>query len=163
TDGQIYLEGGLFFSGVRPAVNVGLSVSRVGGTAQTKAMRQVAGRLRLDLAQYNDLAAFAQFASELDAHSRAQLARGERLIEILNQDQYEPMSVEDQVVVIFAGVNGFIDDVPTDQLKNWEKAYLKFMKEKYASILKEIKTSGKIEDSTKANLENAIKEFKAKK
>jgi F-type H+/Na+-transporting ATPase subunit alpha len=163
TDGQIYLEGGLFFSGVRPAVNVGLSVSRVGGTAQTKAMRQVAGRLRLDLAQYNDLAAFAQFASELDAHSRAQLARGERLIEILNQDQYEPMPVEDQVAVIFAGVNGFVDDVPTDQIKNWEKAYLKFRKDKYASILKEIKTNGKIEDSTKANLENAIKEFKAKK
>ncbi len=163
TDGQIYLEGGLFFSGVRPAVNVGLSVSRVGGTAQTKAMRQVAGRLRLDLAQYNDLAAFAQFASELDAHSRAQLARGERLIEILNQDQYEPMPVEDQVVVIYAAVNGFVDDIPTDQLKNWEKAYLKFLKGKYASILKEIKASGKIEDSIKANLENAIKEFKTKK
>ncbi len=123
TDGQIYLEGGLFFSGIRPAVNVGLSVSRVGGSAQTKAMRQVAGRLRLDLAQYNDLAAFAQFSSELDPHSRAQLARGVRLIEILNQDQFEPLPVEVQVAVIFAGVNGFVDDIPTEDIKAWEKGY----------------------------------------
>jgi F-type H+-transporting ATPase subunit alpha len=163
TDGQIYLEGGLFFSGIRPAVNVGLSVSRVGGTAQIKAMRQVAGRLRLDLAQYNDLAAFAQFSSELDPHSRAQLARGERLIEILNQDQFEPLPVEVQVAVIFAGVNGFVDDVPTEGIKTWEKGFIKFMKEKYADILGEIKNSGKIDDSTKEKLENAIKEFKTKK
>ncbi len=115
TDGQIYLEGGLFFSGIRPAVNVGLSVSRVGGSAQIKAMRQVAGRLRLDLAQYNDLAAFAQFSSELDPHSRAQLARGQRLIEILNQDQFEPLPVEVQVAVIFVGVNGFVDDIAPEE------------------------------------------------
>jgi len=163
TDGQIYLEGGLFFSGVRPAVNVGLSVSRVGGNAQIKAMRQVAGSLRLDLAQYNDLVAFAQFSSELDSHSRAQLARGERLIEILNQDQYEPLTVEIQVAVIFAGVNGFVDDVPIEKLKSWEKEYIKYFKEKHADILSEIKTAGKIDDSVKAKLENAIKEFKAKK
>lgn len=163
TDGQIYLEGGLFFSGIRPAVNVGLSVSRVGGTAQTKAMRQVAGRLRLDLAQYNDLAAFAQFSSELDPHSRAQLARGERLIEILNQDQFEPLPVEIQVAVIFAGVNGFVDDIPVDNIKAWENGFIKFMKEKYVDILGEIKNSGKIDDSTKEKLENAIKEFKTKK
>ena len=163
TDGQIYLEGGLFFSGIRPAVNVGLSVSRVGGSAQTKAMRQVAGRLRLDLAQYNDLAAFAQFSSELDPHSRAQLARGQRLIEILNQDQFEPLTMEVQVAVIFAAVNGFLDDVPTEEIRDWEKVYIKHITEKHADILSEIKSSGKIEDSTKTKLENAIKEFKAKK
>jgi len=163
TDGQIYLESGLFFSGIRPAVNVGLSVSRVGGSAQTKAMRQVAGRLRLDLAQYNDLASFAQFASELDAHSKAQLARGERLIEILNQDQYEPLPFEIQVAIIFAGVNGFVDEIAPNQIKKWEKDFIKFIKEKHADILSEIKSSGKLEDSTKAKLENAIKEFKTKK
>lgn len=163
TDGQIYLEGGLFFSGVRPAVNVGLSVSRVGGSAQTKAMRQVAGRLRLDLAQYNDLAAFAQFSSELDPHSRAQLARGVRLIEVLNQDQFEPLTVEMQVAVIFCAVNGFLDDVPPEDIRAWEKKYIKYLTEKHADILSEIKNSGKIEDSTKTKLENAIKEFKAKK
>jgi F-type H+-transporting ATPase subunit alpha len=163
TDGQIYLEGGLFFSGVRPAVNVGLSVSRVGGSAQTKAMRQVAGRLRLDLAQYNDLAAFAQFSSELDPHSRAQLARGVRLIEVLNQDQFEPLAVEVQVAVIFAAVNGFLDDVPPEDIRAWEKKYIRYITEKHADILSEIKNSGKIEDSTKTKLENAIKEFKAKK
>jgi F-type H+-transporting ATPase subunit alpha len=163
TDGQIYLEGGLFFSGIRPAVNVGLSVSRVGGSAQTKAMRQVAGRLRLDLAQYNDLAAFAQFSSELDAHSKSQLARGERLIEILNQDQFVPLPVELQVAIIFAGVNGLLDDIPVDQIKDWEKKYLIFLKEKHPEILSEIKNSGKIDDTTKLNLENAIKEFKTKK
>jgi F-type H+-transporting ATPase subunit alpha len=163
TDGQIYLEGGLFFSGIRPAVNVGLSVSRVGGSAQTKAMRQVAGRLRLDLAQYNDLAAFAQFSSELDPHSRAQLARGVRLIEILNQDQFEPLTVEVQIAVIFCAVNGFLDDIPSEDIRAWEKRYIKYITEKHADILSEIKNSGKIEDSTKTNLENAIKEFKAKK
>src|SRR5271167_1415972 len=115
TDGQIYLETGLFYSGVRPAVNVGLSVSRVGGAAQTKAMRQVAGRLRLDLAQYNELAAFAQFGSDLDKASQQQLARGERLVELLKQDQYKPMPFETQVVAIFAGVNGYLDDVPVPQ------------------------------------------------
>src|SRR6185436_10299107 len=116
TDGQIYLETGLFYSGVRPAVNVGLSVSRVGGAAQTKAMKQVAGRLRLDLAQYNELAAFAQFGSELDKSSQQQLARGERLVELLKQDQYKPLSFELQVIAIFAGVNGYLDDVPTPQV-----------------------------------------------
>lgn len=163
TDGQIYLESGLFFSGIRPAVNVGLSVSRVGGSAQTKAMRQVAGRLRLDLAQYNDLAAFAQFSSELDAHSKAQLQRGQCLMEILKQDQYEPLAVEDQVVIVFAGTNGFTDDIPTDKIKAWEKSFLQFMKEKHGDILMAIKESKKVEDDTRAKIETAIKDFKTKK
>lgn len=161
TDGQIYLEAGLFFSGVRPAVNVGLSVSRVGGNAQTKAMRSVAGRLRLDLAQYNELSAFAQFSSELDAHSQAQLARGARLIELLKQDQYLPLGVEIQVVTIFAGVNGYIDSVPVEKVKQWELSFVKFMQEKHLSILDEIKNSGKLEDSVKQQLQKAIEEFKA--
>src|SRR5437773_8661763 len=130
TDGQIYLETGLFYSGVRPAVNVGLSVSRVGGSAQIKAMRQVAGRLRLDLAQYNELAAFAQFGSDLDKSSKQQLARGERMVELLKQDQYQPLPVEKQVASIFAGVNGFLDDVPVADIRRFDTEMSKYLESK---------------------------------
>jgi F-type H+-transporting ATPase subunit alpha len=163
TDGQIYLESNLFFSGIRPAVNVGLSVSRVGGSAQIKAMRQVASRIRLDLAQYNDLAAFAQFSSELDAHSQAQLSRGKRLQEVLKQDNYQPLDVELQIVYVYAGVNGFLDDVPVEEVRSWEESYLAFMKEHHSDILKKIKETSTIDDDVKSKLEAAIKEFKTKK
>jgi F-type H+-transporting ATPase subunit alpha len=160
TDGQIYLETGLFYSGVRPAVNVGLSVSRVGGSAQIKAMRQVAGRLRLDLAQYNELAAFAQFGSELDKASQNQLARGERLVELLKQDQFQPMPVEDQVAVLFAGINGFIDDVPVTAIRKFEKELLVWAKSTRPEVLKDIRSKGQIDDDLKAKLTAAIQEFK---
>jgi F-type H+-transporting ATPase subunit alpha len=162
TDGQIFLERGLFFSGIRPAINSGLSVSRVGGKAQIKGMRQVAGRLRLDLAQYRELAAFAQFSSELDAHSQAQLARGERLTELLKQDQFRPLSVEMQIAVIYAGVNGFLDDIPIDDIRTWEAAYTTFLTENHASLLADIKSKKQIDDSIKSGLEEAIKAFKGK-
>jgi F-type H+-transporting ATPase subunit alpha len=161
TDGQIYLETGLFYSGVRPAVNVGLSVSRVGGSAQIKAMRQVAGRLRLDLAQYNELAAFAQFGSELDKASQNQLARGERLVELLKQDQYKPMAVEDQVAVLFAGVNGYIDDLPVTSVKKFEAELLTWLKATRGEVLKDIRSKGQIDDDLKAKLIDAIQTFKA--
>src|SRR5690606_21886300 len=124
---QIYLEGDLFYSGIRPAVNVGLSVSRVGGSAQTKAMKKVAGRLRLELASFREMAAFAQFGSDLDKATQAKLARGERMTEMLKQAQYSPLSMEEQVVVLFAGINGFIDDYPVDALGRYEKELLSFM------------------------------------
>jgi len=160
TDGQIYLETGLFYSGIRPAVNVGLSVSRVGGAAQIKAMKQVAGRLRLDLAQYNELAAFAQFGSDLDKASQQQLARGERLVELLKQDQYKPMPVEQQVSLIFAGVNGLLDDVPTPTLRRFEAELLEFLKQKRPEILKAIIEKKQIDDDLKAKMLAAITEFK---
>ncbi len=163
TDGQIFLERGLFFSGQRPAINSGLSVSRVGGNAQIKAMRQVAGRVRLDLAQYRELAAFAQFASELDSHSQAQLARGERIMELLKQDQYQPLSVETQVAIVFAGINGFVDDVSVSGIRQWEKSYIACLSEKHAGVLADIKGKRQIDDGIKARLEAAIKEFKGKK
>ncbi len=160
TDGQIYLETGLFYSGVRPAVNVGLSVSRVGGAAQTKAMKQVAGRLRLDLAQYNELAAFAQFGSDLDKSSQQQLARGERLVELLKQNQYKPMPFESQVIVIFAGVNGYLDDIPTAQVSAFESELLNFVATRHLDIAKEIVQKGAIDDALKGRLAAAIGEFK---
>jgi F-type H+/Na+-transporting ATPase subunit alpha len=160
TDGQIFLEKGLFFSGQRPAINSGLSVSRVGGNAQIKAMRQVAGRVRLDLAQYRELAAFAQFASELDSHSQAQLARGERIMELLKQDQYQPLAVEIQVAVIFAGVNGFIDDVAATDVRRWEVGYIAHLAGKHASLLGEIKKKKQIDDAIKSKLEAATREYK---
>jgi F-type H+-transporting ATPase subunit alpha len=159
TDGQIYLESNLFFSGIRPAINVGLSVSRVGGNAQTKAMRQVAGRLRLNLAQYGDLAAFAQFSSELDSYSQAQLSRGERLVEILKQDQFQPLPVEIQIAIIFAAVNGFIDNIFVENIKKWETKFISFMKQNFQSILDKIKEEKIISDSIKNELETAIKKF----
>jgi F-type H+-transporting ATPase subunit alpha len=160
TDGQIFLETNLFYSGVRPAVNVGISVSRVGGAAQTKAMKQVAGRLRLDLAQYNELAAFAQFGSDLDKASQQQLARGERLVEILKQGQFVPMAFDQQVISIFAGVNGLIDDVPVPALKRFESELLQFMNVSHAALVKTIVEKRAIDDATKDKLTAAIKEFK---
>ncbi|MEK7858883.1 MAG: F0F1 ATP synthase subunit alpha [Elusimicrobiota bacterium] len=161
TDGQIYLETGLFYSGVRPAVNVGLSVSRVGGAAQTKAMKQVAGRLRLDLAQYNELAAFAQFGSDLDKSSQQQLARGERLVELLKQDQYKPMPFETQVLVIFAGINGYLDDVPTPKIRQFQDELLAFFAAKHAAVVKAIIEKKAIDDALKGKIVDAVKEFKA--
>src|SRR5882672_7142977 len=134
TDGQIFLESDLFFAGVRPAINAGISVSRVGGSAQVKAMRSVAGRLRLDLAQFRELEAFSAFASDLDAATRRQLDRGARTVEVLKQGQYRPMSVSDQILIIYALTNGFIDDVPIAQVRDWEKGFLEFMKDKYPQI-----------------------------
>src|SRR5262249_45956018 len=158
--GQIYLETGLFYAGVRPAVNVGLSVSRVGGAAQIKAMRQVAGKLRLDLAQYNELAAFAQFGSDLDKSSQAQLERGKRMVELLKQDQYVPMPVEKQVLILFAGANGLIDDVPVEAVRRFEVELIAFVERRYADIFKTIRKKKIIEDTFKPQVEAAIKEFK---
>src|SRR5437773_11512999 len=141
TDGQIFLEGDLFYSGVRPAINVGISVSRVGGNAQIKAMRQVAGRLRLDLAQYRALAAFAQFGSDLDKNTLAQLTRGERMVELLKQGQFAPMSVEDQVVSLWAGANGYLDDIVVGAVRAFETEWLAFMKQKYPEVTHNIATA----------------------
>lgn len=160
TDGQIFLESDLFFSGVRPAINVGLSVSRVGGSAQIKAMKQVAGSLRLDLAQYRELAAFAQFGSDLDKATQARLARGERMVEVLKQGQYQPMPVEEQVMVLYAATNGYLDDLEVSQILNFEQEYLKFMRANKAEIGKEIKEKGAISDELKGKLNAAITEFK---
>lgn len=159
TDGQIFLESDLFYSGVRPAVNVGISVSRVGGSAQIKAMRSVSGTLRLELAQFREKAAFAQFGSDLDPATQKQLARGARLTEILKQGQYEPMPVEKQVVMIYAGTHGYLDKYEVTQLKAYETQLFDFFERKHADILKEIVSSGKLEDSTKAKLNAALKEF----
>jgi F-type H+-transporting ATPase subunit alpha len=159
TDGQIFLETDLFYSGVRPAVNVGLSVSRVGGSAQIKAMRQVAGTLRLDLAQYREKAAFAQFGSDLDPATQRQLARGQRLTEILKQGQYVPVAVERQVVIIFAGVNGYLDKFPVNKLREYEQQLSSFLDKKYPEVYKDIVSSGKIDDTLKAKLGQALKEF----
>jgi F-type H+/Na+-transporting ATPase subunit alpha len=160
TDGQIYLESNLFYAGIRPAVNVGISVSRVGGNAQIKAMRQVAGRLRLDLAQYNELAAFAQFGSDLDKSSQAQLARGQRMVELLKQDQYVPMTAEKQVLVLYAGANGLIDDVPVEAVRRFEAELIAFMERRHPEVLSTIREKKIIDDALKPQLEAAIKEFK---
>ena len=161
TDGQIYLEADLFNSGIRPAINVGLSVSRVGGNAQIKAMRQVAGSLRLDLAQYRELAAFAQFGSDqLDKATQAQLARGQRLVEILKQGQFSPLSVEEQVVVIFAGTSGLIDDVAVPDVQRLQKDLVEFIHTRYGALLAEIAQKKQITDDGRAALKRAIGEFK---
>ncbi|MEW6057934.1 MAG: F0F1 ATP synthase subunit alpha [Bdellovibrionota bacterium] len=159
TDGQIYLEADLFYSGVRPAVNVGLSVSRVGGSAQIKAMRQVAGTLRLELAQYREKAAFAQFGSDLDPATQRQLSRGARLVEILKQGQYSPIPVERQVIMIYAGTNGYLDKHPSEGLGKYEKDLMQFLDAKYPDVLKEIVTSGKIDDQLKAKVNKALQDF----
>jgi F-type H+-transporting ATPase subunit alpha len=160
TDGQIYLETDLFNAGIRPAINVGLSVSRVGGDAQTKAMKQVAGQLRLDLAQYRELAAFAQFAADLDKGTRDRLDRGQRMTELLKQPQYEPMPFAKQVISIFAGARGFLDDVPLDRVREFEKSLLRFMEQTHPDIEEVINTSGRIADETEASLRSAVEEFK---
>jgi F-type H+-transporting ATPase subunit alpha len=160
TDGQIFLETDLFYSGVRPAINVGLSVSRVGGAAQTKAMKQVAGQLRLDLAQYRELAAFAQFGrSELDPATLQQLVRGERLVEVLKQGQYVPLEFQEQVVSIYVAVRGYVDKLPLTSIVKFDEDFLNFMKSKYSEILKDIAEKKKIEEDTEEKLKKAIKEF----
>ena len=160
TDGQIFLENDLFYAGVRPAINVGISVSRVGGNAQIKAMRQVAGRLRLDLAQYRALAAFAQFGSDLDKATQAQLTRGERMVEQLKQDQYVPMPVEQQVISIFTGTNGYLDDLPVGAVRRFEGEFLAFIARSYPEVPHNIRTSKVISDADSARLHEAAKQFK---
>ena len=160
TDGQIYLESDLFFSGVRPAINVGLSVSRVGGSAQTKSMKQVAGTLRLDLAQYREMAAFAQFGSDLDKATQMQLARGERLVEILKQPQYRPIANEKQVAIIFAANNGFMDELPVAVLKRYETELYSFFDNRQAELLTELRDKKAIDDDLKKRMLSALEQFK---
>ncbi len=160
TDGQIYLEPELFFGGIRPAVNAGLSVSRVGGAAQIKAMKQIAGMLRLDLAQFRELAAFAQFASDLDKATLAQIERGKRMVELLKQDQFVPMSVDDQIIVIFAGTQGFMDDIPIDAIRPFEEALMRYIRAEKQAIKKEIMEKKALDDELKAKISEAITTFK---
>jgi F-type H+-transporting ATPase subunit alpha len=159
TDGQIYLESDLFNAGIRPAVNVGISVSRVGGSAQTKAMRQVAGRLRLDMAQFRELAAFAQFGSELDKTTQQQIDRGRRLQEILKQPQYVPMSLDHQIMILYAGTNGYVDKVPAEQVSEWEAAFLRFMDTQYPAIGQSILAEKLISPENEKALRAAVEEF----
>jgi len=160
TDGQIYLETDLFNSGIRPAVNVGLSVSRVGGNAQIKAMRQVAGTLKLELAQYRELAAFAQFGSDLDKATQAQLARGQRLTELLKQDQYSPLSFSKQILMIFAGTNGFVDDLAVEEIRGFEKGLYEYADTMNPGLLDEIMTKKVLDEQLKAGMKKLIAEFK---
>jgi F-type H+-transporting ATPase subunit alpha len=160
TDGQIYLESDLFFAGVRPAINVGISVSRVGGNAQIKGMKQVSGRLRIDLAQYRALEAFAEFGSELDKASQAQLDRGARVVEIMKQGQYEPYRVEDQVISIWAVTTGLLDDLPVERAGEFERALIDHMRSRHPQIGDTIRTTGKLEDDTVEKLKGAAEEFK---
>jgi len=162
TDGQIYLESELFYSGVRPAINVGLSVSRVGGNAQIKAMKQVAGSLRLDLAQYREMAAFAQFGSDLDKATQAQLARGSRLVEILKQPQYRPLSVEKQILIIFTGTNGFLDMYPESILVRYEKELFEFVEKQYPAVLSDIRQKRTIDAELEKKVKDLLEEFKGK-
>jgi F-type H+-transporting ATPase subunit alpha len=159
TDGQIFLEADLFHQGVRPAINVGNSVSRVGGSAQIKAMRQVAGSLRLDLAQYRELAAFAQFGSDLDKSTQAQLNRGRRLVEILKQPQYQPLAVEKQVAIVYAATKGHLDAVAIDDVKRYEEDLNRFLEARYPGVLTGIADTKILDDEGKAALEAALKEF----
>ncbi|MDC0207096.1 F0F1 ATP synthase subunit alpha [Nitrospinae bacterium] len=160
TDGQIFLETDLFYSGVRPAINVGLSVSRVGGSAQIKGMKQVAGKLRLDLAQYREMAAFAQFGSDLDAATQAQLQRGERLVELLKQPQYKPLSVAQQIISIFAGVRGLVDDIAVADIQKFESGLVNFIEDKHKNLIDKIHDAKKLDDETEAQVKAAIEEFK---
>ncbi|KAJ2008003.1 Alpha subunit of the F1 sector of mitochondrial F1F0 ATP synthase [Coemansia thaxteri] len=159
TDGQVFLEAELFFKGVRPAINVGISVSRVGSAAQTKAMKQVAGSLKLFLAQYREVAAFAQFGSDLDASTQFLLNRGARLTEMLKQPQYTPLSVEDQVTIIFAGVNGFLDKVPTARIVEFEQKFIPFVRSNHADILEAIRSQGKLDEATEKKLREITGDF----
>jgi F-type H+-transporting ATPase subunit alpha len=160
TDGQIFLESDLFYSGVRPAINVGISVSRVGGNAQIKAMKQVAGTLRLELAQYREMAAFAQFGSDLDQTTQRQLNRGSRLVELLKQGQYEPLSVEKQILIIFAGTNGFIDDLPLTAIKKYEQELFSFVESKYPDVFTDILKKREIDADLRAKTIKVLEEFK---
>ncbi len=160
TDGQIYLEPELFYAGVRPAVNVGLSVSRVGGAAQTKAMKQVAGTLRLDLAQFRELAAFAQFGSDLDKSTLAQIERGKRMVELLKQGQYVPMTMVEQVAALFAATQGALDDIPVESVRKFEEEFLRYLKDRKADVMKDLEQKKAIDDDLKAKLSAAIADFK---
>ncbi|HEY3159871.1 MAG TPA: F0F1 ATP synthase subunit alpha, partial [Vicinamibacterales bacterium] len=159
TDGQIFLESDLFHQGVRPAINVGNSVSRVGGSAQIRAMRQVAGSLRLDLAQYRELAAFAQFGSDLDKATQAQLNRGRRLVEILKQPQYQPLPVEKQVAIVYAATKGYLDPVPVEELRRYEEELYRYLETRAATVLSGIADKKIIDDEIKAALESALADF----
>jgi F-type H+/Na+-transporting ATPase subunit alpha len=159
TDGQIYLESDLFYAGVRPAVNVGISVSRVGGSAQIRAMRQIAGSLRLDLAQYREMAAFAQFGSDLDATTQRMLSRGSRLVEILKQGQYQPLPVERQILIIYAGTNGFVDQFPESALKKYETELHRFVETRHPGVFNDIRTKRELTDDLREKMNAALKEF----
>ncbi|MCB0385637.1 MAG: F0F1 ATP synthase subunit alpha, partial [Bdellovibrionales bacterium] len=161
TDGQIFLESDLFYKGIRPAVSVGKSVSRVGGAAQIKAMKQVAGTLKLELAQFRELEAFAAFASDLDKATQAQLARGRRLVEILKQGQYSPYSASEQVVLIYAATNGFIDDVPEADVPRFESELMDFVQQKYKNVIQLLDEHKAIKDEVKSAMVEALEEFKA--
>ena len=161
TDGQIFLESDLFHQGVRPAINVGNSVSRVGGAAQVKAMRQVAGTLRLDLAQYRELAAFAQFGSELNKASQAQLSRGQRLVELLKQPQYEPLAVEQQIMIIFAGTTGLLDNIAVTDIQKFEREFYRFVETRHSAVCAAIREKQQLDEQLKTDLAAAIKEFAA--
>ncbi len=160
TDGQIYLESSLFYSGFRPAVNVGLSVSRVGGAAQTKAMKKVAGNLRIELAQFRELEAFAQFSTELDPSTQAQITRGQHLMELLKQEQYAPMSFEEQVISLYTGVKGYLDDLNVEDVRRFEREFIDYMREKHLDVLKSIEQSKDLQKETEELLKNSIEEFK---
>jgi F-type H+-transporting ATPase subunit alpha len=160
TDGQIFLESDLFYSGVRPAINVGISVSRVGGNAQIKAMKQVAGTLRLELAQYREMAAFAQFGSDLDQATQRQLNRGVRLVELLKQGQYEPLPVEKQILIIYAGTNGFVDDLAVTALKHYEQELYSFIESKHPDIFADILKKRELDNDLRSKMNAALEEFK---
>ncbi len=162
TDGQIYLETNLFYQGVRPAVNVGLSVSRVGGQAQIKAMKQIAGSLRLELAQYREMEAFARFGTELDKVTVGMLERGKRLVELLKQPQYRPIPVEEQILIIFAGAGGYIDNIDVEEVSRFEEELLKYVRENYSGLLSEIKLKKELSDDLKVRLDDVLAEFKGK-
>ncbi|MDP7604727.1 MAG: F0F1 ATP synthase subunit alpha, partial [Alphaproteobacteria bacterium] len=162
TDGQIFLETELFYQGIRPAINVGLSVSRVGSAAQVKAMRQVAGSIKLELAQYREMAAFAQFGSDLDQATQRLLNRGARLTELLKQGQYQPMPVEEQVLAIFAGVNGYLDKFEVAQIAQFEESFLGEMRSQHAELVAEIRDQGEISEATEAKLKSILDDFSAK-
>ena len=161
TDGQIFLESDLFYSGIRPAINVGISVSRVGGNAQIKAMKKVAGSLRLDLSQFRELEAFAKFGSELDPETQKTLARGERLVASLNQPQYAPWPVEDQVIVVFSATQGYLDDLPVAQVSDFNNGLREFVRSQFAQIGDKIRTEKDLSDETTAALHEALRQFKA--
>ena len=160
TDGQIFLETNLFNSGIRPAVDVGISVSRVGGNAQIKAMKSIAGMLRLDLAQFRELEAFSKFGSDLDKATLAQLARGRAMVEVLKQNQYVPMSVENQVAIIFAGSEGFLDDVPLEKVSEFETGLLEYLESNHVTVLDSIRETGELSEEKRDELKKAIDEFK---
>ncbi|MCJ7666097.1 MAG: F0F1 ATP synthase subunit alpha, partial [Actinobacteria bacterium] len=162
TDGQIYLETDLFNAGVRPAINPGISLSRVGGNAQSKAMKKVAGMLRLDLAQYRELETFAKFGTELDKETKKQLARGERIVEVLKQGQYVPMEIEEQILIIFALTNGYLDDIEINKIQQFEQEYLKFMRTVRPKIIKELKSKKDIPEELEKQIREAIDRFREK-